>query len=231
MKRTNNTLKTAGLLTAALVLALVLLAESTSAEPKGRFGLISGLNIASVWGNEAGGAGQRTAGSYGCFLMIPVSQSVYFRPEFLYSQKGTQSTIYFDGEPIDVRGKVDYIEVPLLFDVVFPTNASVSPHITVGPSFAYNVLAKVEGANTSFDVSNVASTDVGLVLGGGLAFGSQKSLFFVDVRYTLGLTQIFKDLGPGDVIPPGEIAVAWPETGRGLQYKNAVFSAMVGLAF
>jgi hypothetical protein len=216
MKHTNNTLKTAGSLTAALILAVILLAGSTSAEPRGRFGIISGLNI---------------AGSYGCFLMIPVSQSVYFRPEFLYSQKGTQSTIYFDGDPIEVRGKVDYIEVPVLFDVVFPTNSSVSPHITVGPSFAYNVLAKVEGANTSFDVSNIASSDVGLVLGGGLAFGSSKSLFFVDVRYTLGLTRIFKDLGPGDVIPPGEIAVAWPETGRGLQYKNAVFSAMVGLAF
>lgn len=231
MKRTNPTIRTAGSITAAIILAVALLAGSASAEPRGRFGLISGLNIASVWGNEAGGAGQRTAGSYGCFLMIPVSQSVYFRPEFLYSQKGTQSTIYFDGDPIDVRGKVDYIEVPLLFDAVFPTGSSVSPHITVGPSIAYNVLAKVESANYTFDVSNVSSTDVSLVLGGGLAFGSSRSLFFVDIRYTLGLTQIFQDLSPGETIPQGEIAVAWPETGRGLQYKNAVFSAMVGLAF
>lgn len=231
MKHSNQLLKRTMALLAAAILVVALMAGTTSAEQRGRFGLISGLNIAKVWGNEAGGAGQRTGGSFGCFFMVPIAQSVYFRPEFLYSQKGTQSTIYFDGDPIDVRGKVDYIEAPLLFDVVIPTSGAVSPHILIGPSIAYNVLARVEGRNTSFDVSNISSTDVGLVLGGGLAFGSSKSLFFVDVRYTLGLTQIFQDLSPGDVIPDGEIAVAWPDSGRGLQYKNAVFSAMVGLAF
>ncbi|UCD17580.1 MAG: hypothetical protein JSV44_01375, partial [Candidatus Zixiibacteriota bacterium] len=88
------------------------------------------------------------------------------------------------------------------------------------------------------DINNIKGTDFGLVFGGDLGFNMGQTTFFVDLRYTLGLTQTMKDVDP-DGIPllptdgdlPDEYPMANDESGRAPDLKNSVISFFMGILF
>jgi hypothetical protein len=219
-------------ITAVLALALALAGSPVQAAGPLSVGMAGGYNISTMWGNDAGDAGTRNGFGAGLILSRAVSENVNFRSEIWYTEKGTASTIIFgDGSVVDVTGKLTYIEVPLLFDVELTTTGNVIPKLFLGPAVGVTLGATVEGGGLSVDVYNKKTMDFGVVFGGGLSFGSGNSNFFVETRYTLGLTKVFDDLGPGDVIPDNEIALVWPDTGEGLDYRNANLSFVAGIMF
>jgi hypothetical protein len=135
-----------------------------------RLGVEGGFNLASLNGPTANDVFASRLGFVGGgFLNLPLGPSLAFQVELLYAQKGGK----FNGSPY----QLDYVEIPLLFDVTV-----IGPvDIILGVAFDANV-AKAGAVN-------VNQTDVGLVLGTQLSF----SKFIVSGRYEVGLTDVRSD--------------------------------------
>jgi len=230
MKRSTITM------TAILFILTLGLSAVSRAETHPRFGLAGGLNIAKVWGNEAGGTGTHSGGIGGILMYFPMGNTAAFRPEFIFSQKGTEADFYdpYSDSYQRVVGAIDYVEIPLLFDVSFTSSPGSHPYIIMGPALAVPIKAQIKFGDQAVDVSNVRNLDFGFIGGLGIAFGGKERHFMIETRYNLGLNQIFDDRTLDQAVQDvaqGELPVVWPDTGRGLQYKNAVLSFMVGVMF
>jgi hypothetical protein len=134
-----------------------------------KIGVEGGFNVANLNGPVGDVFASRLGFVGGAFLNLPFTPSLALQPELLYEQKGGQ----VNGNPY----RLDYVEVPVLLDISFLGPLGV----LLGPAFAANV--------DNQGVSNPNSTDVGLILGAQLNFGS----ILVSGRYEVGLTDVSTD--------------------------------------
>ena len=207
---------------------------ATHAHAERQVGVIGGFNVAGVWGNEAGGTGYRNGGMTGLVFLRRISDNTFLRAEVAYSQKGTEADLYTGEGYETVTGELEYIDIPLLLEISLAPGKDGSPYFLMGPMTSINLSAKATVAGNKVDVSNVNKTDFSIVGGFGLGFGAPKRSFMIEMRYALGLFQIFKDVTANEAaaaLNRGEIPIAWPDTGRGLEYNNAVLSFTVGMMF
>lgn len=207
-------------LAAALLLGATPLAAQgrAAAAPAARFGLLAGLNSATLAGENAlvdGGKLDRHTGFVGgVYLEVPLGASgLAFRPELLYAQKGVRYRMSsFDPQfPLDLRATVrlSYVEAPLLLQYTVPTAGRLRPQLYGGPAlavrtgcrFVVRVEADTPAETTSIDCDNPGLAvgadgpgfrrlDVGGVVGGALAFGAGGRALTVGARYTHGLRRI-----------------------------------------
>ncbi|HTA77829.1 MAG TPA: porin family protein [bacterium] len=132
-----------------------------------RLGVEGGFDLANLNGQNVNDVfGSRLGWVAGAFASLPIGPTFAIQPELMYEQKGGK----YNGNPY----RLDYLEIPVLLDikVIGPVG------ILLGPSFDANV------ANSG--VSNLNSTDVGLVA--GVQVNLERLL--VSGRYELGLTNI-----------------------------------------
>lgn len=124
----------------------------------------------------------------GIYAEFPLSSYISIQPEVLYSQKSTEeSDEFFDGNN---QTTFSYLEVPVLLRLNIPLEGSVSPFITAGPYVGYLLDAKDEFNGETEDISEyIEDLNYGFMIGGGIQFGN----FSLDVRYDIGLANIFKD--------------------------------------
>ena len=195
------------LLTLTILLSAGLLVNQAQAQSNTGFGIRGGVNFAN-FNDIDGDTESRTGlmgGIYTSFL-IPNSP-VAIQPEVLYTQKGAESG--------DNTFELDYIEIPVLARFDFITDGGITPHVYFGPYLGFNVSAEYDGNNDDDPIfgdaetnieDQVNSTDVGVVVGGGLDFGRVN----LGVRYGAGLTEVFEDGGSA---------------------KNGVFSVIAGIGF
>lgn len=189
------------------------------------FGGKAGLNFAKVHGDDSEGAKNRTGFTLGMYADMPLSPSFSFHPEVLYWQSGAKA----EESGFTATIKLDYIQVPVLmyFRVPAKGESKMTPMFYAGPSFGIKASAKVkgevDGASAEASIDNAKSMDVGVCFGGGgeIAMGSNK--LTIDVRYTLGLTQLFDD-----VTDPGDNDFVIDDEGTAPKVKNGVISILVG---
>jgi hypothetical protein len=118
-------------------------------DPGPRFGILAGLNSATLSGEslleEEGGvasASKRRNGILGgVYLVLPVGAGgLSFRPELLYAQKGAGYEVSFSefGESAQASAEINltYLEVPLLLQYALPVAARVRPQLYAGPAVA-----------------------------------------------------------------------------------------------
>ncbi len=163
--------------------------------------LRGGLNFASLGGDDEDNPDSRTGLNLGASYLVPVSTNVGIQFGAAYSQKGAEST----EEGIDVKLSLDYLEFPVLLNLVLPLSGSLSAHAVLGPAVAievgceaaFSTLGGVStlGVTVTFDCSEIdADTktfDFGAVVGAGLVFAaSDRVSALVDLSYNLGLTSI-----------------------------------------
>lgn len=147
-------------------------------------------NIANVDGD-----GMDTDAKFGLDIAvvaeIPVSEAVSVQPELHFLQKGY--TLDFGGD--DFKRTLNYIEIPVLAKYNFGSAESVGGFVVVGPSvgFGVGVRAKLgdETESGSFDEANLNAVDFGAAFGGGVNIPVSNGNVVIDVRYLLGLTDIF----------------------------------------
>jgi len=200
-----------------LVAVFTFLVSSSSFAGDMAFGIKGGVNLAKIYGDDVESADTRTAGVGGIFLMYAVSDNFAIQPEVLYSMKGAKESGSEEGVEYSSTMKLNYIEIPVLFKLIFPLEGNVTPCIFAGPAVGINLSAKVSsevlGVEVEMDVKDqTKSTDFGVVFGGGMAFAAGSGSVVLDARYTLGLTSIDDTEDSGDV-------------------KNGAISVMVGYAF
>jgi hypothetical protein len=144
--------------------------ETQTDRPTDRLGLMAGVNIASNTTNLAVDTSTKTLFTGGLLYELPLAHTFSLQPEFRYINKST-GTI-----------SLGYLTFSVVLLVNIPTNNSIiTPHLVFGPDY---------GIKVSGPVGN-AGDDFALDLGGGLDFALQKTLgFFLDARYSLGLTNV-----------------------------------------
>jgi hypothetical protein len=93
---------------------------------------------------------------------------------------------------------------PYLIKFMIPIkDSNVKPAIIAGPYFAINTTAKVkaeyQGQSEEADIDELKSSEFGLQLGGGVGFPVGNGELGFDVRYIMGLSNIFDVEGDPDV--------------------------------
>ncbi|MFD2587708.1 porin family protein [Croceitalea marina] len=163
-----------------LSFALLLCFSSLSAQDFS-FGAKAGANFANVTGDDVENSSSRTGFHLGAVARIGVSEKFGIQPELIYSQQGAKD------DEFDVTLKLDYLNVPVLADIVVAQGFSLQ----VGPQFGININSGVEDDNgNEGDVEDINSLDLGAALGAQYKLDS--GLFF-QARYNLGLSDIAED--------------------------------------
>jgi len=175
-----------GIAIVALLLAVPVLAQLPGAPVGLSLGVKAGVTIATFHGDDAGNPENRTGFTAGAQAVL---HTFLFdlQVEGLYVQKGAKDT----QNGVEVTDKYDYFEVPVLLRKNLP-GIIIKPYLLAGPALAFNTGAKVAGGGHELDVKDsVKDTDVGLVVGAGIA--NTRNHVFVEARYTLGMTKVLED--------------------------------------
>jgi hypothetical protein len=163
------------------------------------FGIKGGLNFSDLTTpDEMGDVDLKTGFHAGIFVEIPVSPGISFRPEVLYSKKGTGITYQEDFFGIELATgesnfNLNYIDVPLYLVFYLTDNLN----IFLGPYAGFLLNANVETdtelldflqieGNQTIDRDHFKDTEIGLSGGIGLAFGNVT----LGANYNWGLTQV-----------------------------------------
>ncbi|HEY3295140.1 MAG TPA: porin family protein [bacterium] len=171
----------------ALILA-VAFAGTASAMPT--FGAKLGLNLANVsMDPKAPGAsyGIRPGlmiGGMADFALPNPKMSI--RAELAYAMKGSKVT-YTGG---DATMKLDEVVVAPFFVYNF-TATNFTPFVEVGPEIGFVMSHKSESNGQSRDIADYASTNFGLNFGVGVSKPMGKGIGSVDLRYNLGLANMY----------------------------------------
>lgn len=147
-----------------------------------KFGAKAGVNFASLSGDDADGLDGRTSFHIGGVVNIGISEKFAVQPELVYSSQG----FTFSESGVDVTGKLDYINLPVLADFTVANGFSIQ----AGPQVGFNITDKVEaeGESESLDAESIDF---------GAAFGAQYKMetgLFFQARYSLGFSEVIKDV-------------------------------------
>ena len=163
-----------------LIIAIIVFGLTNLNAQEVKFGAKTGLNLASITGDETDGIESRTAFHVGAVAEISVSDKFSVQPELLYSAQGAKDS--FEG--IDVDAKIDYLNLPIMAKYYVAEGFSLE----LGPQVGFLLSAKAEGGGESIDFKDEtkgidfgANFGVGYKLESGLNFGA---------RYNLGLSNI-----------------------------------------
>jgi hypothetical protein len=202
------------------VLMLVLLASAalvaTAAASALEWGVKAGVSSATLNGDIRDQLDPKSSTSLtgGLSLALPFGNLVAIEADGLYVRKG--ANIPEPGTDDELR--LAYIEVPVLARVTIPAGGlPFKPFVVAGPSFAYNVDAKLTPGNPSTpeqDLSDkIHKLDTGVSVGAGLRASLASFGLTLEARYTPSLTDVQKD--NSTLIPS----------------RNSVFSVLAGVVF
>lgn len=208
------------------------------------YGMKAGVGWASMGTNDetfnTGTTGGITAG---VFVTYTLSPKLALQPELLYASKGSSTDNLFFASGFDCS----YLEVPILLRYNLTQTGKLKPVLYAGP--AVGVLLSGELFSDWFiigrdgsDVSDgMNSVDFSLVVGGELGLPSSRRFnFFVDLRYSLGLTNTVDPAKWNDgrtIIDEGDWGIFhWTDYDRPIlpsdaYARNRVFSIMFGIRF
>jgi len=176
-----------------------------------------GVNISLVSGEaiedfDIDEQGTKQGLCVGGFITIKLSDYIGLQPEIIFSSKGCKDLL--DYETQKTRLVLTYLEIPLLAKIFFPVGKTIEPNLYLGPYFSFLISQKLIENGESYNINEVGSSDLGIVIGGGvdvLKKVIKVGNLHVDVRYSIGLTDIYSNNEAGS--------------------KNSAFTFMIGYSF
>jgi hypothetical protein len=140
---------------------------------------------------------------FGALVTIQLNEYLGVQSGLVWTRKGGDGEAVFeiDSPLIDQKGTaeitvtLDYVEIPIVGVLRFPVGPVSSLRLLAGPVLGFNSNAEFEasaaGASSTTDIGDqVKSVDVGGVVGAGFAFPTGLVNLQVDVRYTVGLSNV-----------------------------------------
>lgn len=209
--------------------------------------------------------GSRSGFQVGAFVTINLGSYLAIQPELIYTKKGVnvQGTLTHGISDVPYNTathnlteeiRLTYIEIPILVKFRIPTHGNVKPSFFAGPAYSFKHAAS-EGINYQLleyydldphfqgifhldgqpDISNLTVPDIGLVVGGDIKISDGSVSFILDVRYTIGMSHVYKDVDPEIFTDPRHIYKWYPVadfyTGKASDAKNRALSVSIGLSF
>jgi len=162
---------------------------------------------------------------FGGFINYKINESFSVQPELLYVKKGVKShgtaNIIFDESfavtyTLTEKLNLTYLEIPILAKFNIPMEGKVRPSVYAGPALGFKLSGAYEfdavltdGSDVlrisgKPDISNMKSTDFGIVLGGDVGLSLGQATLVLDIRYTIGMSGQFGETNFDD-IPPWDI--------------------------
>ena len=164
----------------------------------------------------------------GVFLNYALDEHFSVEPEFLYTMKGFEGSLYDGFVSVDLTARFDYFEMPVLATYSFMANERFRPRVFAGPMFAYNLGSELGVSigpfGASVDISSLTHvTDFGLVAGAGFDYSIGQGILALDARYQRGFTNVMMS---GDFEINGSTQTISED-----DFKNYGFAVMVGYGF
>ncbi len=157
----------------------------TTANAQGvSFGAKAGANFASLNGDDADNLDGRTGFHVGGVVNIGISEIFAVQPEILYSSQGYKFNSAFG----DVKGMLDYINIPILADITVVDGLSLQG----GPQVGINISAKAKADGETGDIDDVETLDIGF--GGGAQYRLPDMGLFFQARYVIGFSDVITDV-------------------------------------
>lgn len=208
------------------------------------YGMKIGVCWASMSTNDetfnTGSTGGITAGA---FLTYSLTNKLALQPELLYVSKGSSSDNLFYASGFDCS----YLEVPVLLKYNFVQTGKLQPSLYAGPAVGMLLSGElfsdwfVSDRDGSDVTDGMNKLDLSLILGGDLEFPSSGRFnFFVDLRYSLGLTNTVDPAKWNEgrtILDEGDWGIIhWTDYDRPILPSNAyarnrVFAIMLGIRF
>lgn len=183
--------------------AMALGATALTAQAQGAksFGLLAGVDFATLSGDDVDGeTSSRTGFIGGLYANMPVGSSVSIEPEVLYVMKGAE----FSDFGFHITNS--YIEIPVLIRYDFKPDGG--PYLLAGPAIGFSISCKESDGDTDIDCSDDGLED-NTTFGGVIGLGFQKNRFGLEGRYDFDFGDAWKDVAA----------------------KNAVWEIMLRIAF
>ena len=160
-------------------------------------GVLGGVNLANVSADSLQDNESRLGVAVGIFFDMPIAPSISLQPQLLYVTQGTK----LEALGLDAGMKMGYLDLPVLAKYNIPLMGPLTPSLFVGPYIGFNLSADAYLEDETEDIKDdVASTDYGLMLGGGLDMSVGDGELIFDARYILGMANINGDSSDDEVI-------------------------------
>lgn len=173
-------------ISAMATLALALSALTAHAQGAKSFGIVAGVDFATMSGDDLDGAdiGSRTGFIGGAYFNMPVGSAISIEPEVLYVMKGLTA-------PGDVTYANDYIEIPVLVKYSFSSDGGLS--IFAGPDVAFSISCNGSDTNTEISCDDL-DLQTETTFGGVVGAGFMRKRFGIEARYDFDFGDAWKDI-------------------------------------
>lgn len=185
-----------------VILAVALLSLGASAQV--RFGAKVGFDMTHFWGKDIK-HGMQPNYQVGALMEYKFNDRFGIAPEVVFAAQGGK----FKVAGVTDKYNMNYINVPVMLKFYASNNFSID----FGPQLGINVYAKEKLSGGGVDINNDIKDDTKTIdfgVGLGATYNITENAF-VQARYTLGVTKVFKNvagLGTPDV-KNGNIQVAF----------------------
>jgi hypothetical protein len=183
-----------------MVLALAaFVSRPAAAETTFNFGLKSGASIANnLWNDDDGTEKSIYRLTFGAFAAINLTPSLAIQPEVNYLVTGEwwEET---NGVVLKTVETYGYLHIPVLVKYRFMMEDSIVPSVFAGPAVGFLLNARWKDYEDGvlvddFDAKDLfKSTDFGADFGAGIEFAIAPVKIIVDLRYYLGLVDVYED--------------------------------------
>lgn len=153
-------------------------------------GVKGGLSLANLTGEDVYNNSTSPGVTGGAFARYHFTNMFSLQPEVLFAMKGAEFAV---GD-IEAEQTSNYLEIPILFRVAWPSENKFEPSLFVGPALGILLSNKItDGAKIDLNDAS-KSTDFGVVVGAGLDCTLGNGRVLLDVRYERGFTSWSDDL-------------------------------------
>jgi len=181
---------------------LIVASNNIQAQTTISVGARAGLNIANLSFSPDIATGgltksSRTGFKFGGALEVGFAPIFALQAEPAFITGGSE----ISGPGGKITFKMSYIEIPILFKVRIPVPGAVTPYAFVGPNLGFVLSSKslLEAGGQSQETDwkdETSSVNFGLDFGAGAGFKvAPLTTILLDVRYSLGLTNMLNDKG------------------------------------
>jgi opacity protein-like surface antigen len=194
-----------------LIIAMIGLSVQNYAQTKISLGARAGLAFSNMSFSPDVSSqitkSSRTGFEFGAVAEFGFGKMFALQVEPMYATGGCKlSGPLFNNGYYSINGKstykLAYLEIPILFKVKIPVTGQVMPYAFAGPNIGINLSAKETDepdgyASQENDQKDyVSSVNFALDFGAGASFALNKATsLMLDVRYSLGLSNILSDKG------------------------------------
>jgi len=169
-----------------LVCAAVLFMATLVAATTFDFGVKAGGSFfKNDWSDNDGSEKTLTRATIGAFALANITPMIGIQAEINYLTTG----IWWDDDGLKVTEAYGYLHIPVLVRARLMTEGTVVPVVFAGPAVGILLSAKWDGDD---EKDSFKSTDFGADLGVGAEIGLGEMKLLVDLRYYLGLTDVYK---------------------------------------